>query len=369
MRLSFDRWPRIGEVYEAWWSRRLDRPLVHLFVVDPGEVSRARLGPPPPLAYTRFTGTYSQDTPVEAIVDRYDWELASRRYVADGFPHLMPNFGAGVLAALLGCRMTAGEETIWFEAEHVLPASELYLRADLQAGLHRRIAEFYRVAAAYWGTTVQLAMTDLGGTLDVIQSFLPGAQLSLDLYDRPEEIQRLIRDVHEAWWTYFDFYRRLMDGSNHGYTAWTPLLSQKSFYMLQCDFAYMIGPDMFSDFVLPELTESCARLERPFYHLDGKGQLVHLDAILAIPGLAGVQWIPGAGAPDTTQWPQVYRKIRDAGKLIQLFVNQSERGVGILDVLADQLGDLSGVALVGDIAAGREEEEARAVLERHGVSW
>ena len=66
--------------------------------------------------------------------------------------------------------------------------------------------------------------------------------------------------------------------------------------MLQRDFAYMIGPDTFDEFIVPELTASSGRLQRPFYHLDGKGELVHLDRILAIPGPAGVQWIPGDGA-------------------------------------------------------------------------
>ena len=369
MRVQFDRWPRITEVYEEWWARRLDRPLVHLVVVDPPKVAAKRLGSPPDLEYDRFTGRYHQDTPMADIVDRYDWELASRRYVADGFPAVLPNFGAGVLAALLGCRMISGDETIWFEPTTTIPAPDLALRADMDGSIHQRIAEFYRVAADFWQGQVQLAMTDLGGAMDVIQSFLPGAQLSLELYDRPGEIMRLIQEVHDAWWTYFETYQSLMEDSNRGYTAWTPLLSQTSYYMLQCDFAYMIGPDMFAEFVLPELAESCARLDRPFYHLDGKGQLVHLDSILGIPNLAGVQWIPGAGAPDTSEWPEVYKKIRDVGKHIQLFVNQSDRGVAILDVLADQLGDLRGVALVGTVAAGPEEELAREVLLRHGVPW
>ena len=394
MRLRFDRWPEVAATHESWWRGDLGRPLVNLAVVESEEETARRVGSPPDLRYTRFTGTYPATTSVESIVDRYDWELARRRYVADGFPRAWPNFGAGVLAALLGCRMLSGEETIWFEPGQATPVEKLSVWSPAGGGrgsagqavipgggatpggcgapdgpVFDRIVAFYRTALGYWDGAVQLSMTDLGGTLDVLQSFLPSAQLALELYDNPADVTRLTWEIHEAWWAHFTAFNSLIAQANPGCTAWTPLLSARPYYMLQCDFAYLIGPGMFDEFVLPELTASCARLERPFYHLDGTGQLAHLDGILEIPGLAGVQWIPGEGAPDVRHWPEVYRKIRDAGKLIQLFVDQSEAGLGILDVLADQLGSLKGVAIIGEVEVGAREEAARATLARHGVPW
>jgi hypothetical protein len=367
--VDFDRWPDTIAAYESWWTGGLGRPVANLCVIDPPEEVRRRLGAPPALDYTRFTGSYPFDVSARTIVERWDYELASRRYVADGFPSIWPNFGAGALAAMTGCRMLVREETIWFEPASVVPAAELSIAADVTSPVAGRIAEIYREAASLWGDQVQLGMTDLGGTLDVLQSFFPSERLALELYDNPDQMHRLISEVHDAWWSHFNTFRASSGKSNPGHSAWTALLSRESYYMLQCDFAYMIGPDMFDEFVLPELTASCARLDRPFYHLDGVGQLIHLDKILAMPGLAGVQWIPGDGAPDVRHWPEVYRKIRDAGKLIQLFVDQSEAGCQVLDVLADQLGGLDNTAIVGEVTAGAEEETARLVLERHGVAW
>ncbi len=82
----------------------------------------------------------------------------------------------------------------------------------------------------------------------------------------------------------------------------------------------MISPEMFARWVLPDLETCCDALEYPFYHLDGPGQLVHLDAILSIPKLRGVQWIPGAGAPPAEKWIAVLKRIRSAGKLCQVYV-------------------------------------------------
>jgi hypothetical protein len=90
-------------------------------------------------------------------------------------------------------------------------------------------------------------MTDLGGNLDILASFRPSDALLLDLYDHPEDIKRLTWQAHEAWWRYFNELNAVLRPPNPGYTAWTPIFSESPYYMLQCDFCYMIGPDMFDD--------------------------------------------------------------------------------------------------------------------------
>jgi hypothetical protein len=94
--------------------------------------------------------------------------------------------------------------------------------------------------------------------------------------------------------------------------------------MLQCDFCYMISPAMFERFVLPELVACCNKLDYSFYHLDGPGALNHLDLLLDIPKLHGIQWIPGAGKPSATNWPDLLDKIRAKGKLIQIVSSTDE---------------------------------------------
>ncbi len=206
------------------------------------------------------------------------------------------------------------EDTIWFVPSERVPAPELKLETGFESPAWKRLVSIYRTAIDYFGGSVQLGMTDLGGNLDILQSSLPGGELALALYDYPEDVKRLTWEVHDAWWTYFDELDRMLKQTNPGYTAWAPILSKDPYYMLQCDFAYMIGPEMFDEFVRSELEATCKRLARPFYHLDGAGQIPHLPSLLGIEELSGVQWIPGDGAPDTTRWPQVYRDIIEADR-------------------------------------------------------
>jgi 5-methyltetrahydrofolate--homocysteine methyltransferase len=131
--------------------------------------------------------------------------------------------------------------------------------------------------------------------------------------------------------------------------------------MLQCDFCYMIGPDMFDDLVKPELAAMCAKLTNGFYHLDGTGQLPHLDSLLQIEELKGVQWVPGEGGKPWAEWPEVYRKIRDAGKRAQVW-----GPIGDFDKLVESLGSAEGLIAFIDVPP-EEEPEALELLGKYGI--
>ena len=94
--------------------------------------------------------------------------------------------------------------------------------------------------------------------------------------------------------------------------------------MLQSDFSAMISPRMFEMFVLPDLATCCEKIDYAFYHLDGKGQINHLDLLLSLVELAGIQWIPGEGQPPPSSWLSLLKRIIDAGKLCQLYVSADE---------------------------------------------
>lgn len=343
---NWHRWERVRETAERWWAGELRRPLIHVTRKDrdPGR-------PEPATPWFKYVASYDFSISPDDILDRWDYELSKLRFFGDAFPHAWPNFGAGVVAAFLGARLEPREETCWFLPPDREESVCMDFRFDPENTWYKRVAEVSRSAVRRWEGMVQVAMTDLGGNLDILSSFRPGEKLLFDLYDHPEDIKWLTWKAHVAWWDYFKALDTIIRPANQGYTAWTPILSEEPFYMLQCDFSYMIGPDMFDEFVKPELAASCKKLDHPFYHLDGPGQLVHLDAILSIPELKGVQWIPGAGSPGVRNWPEVYRKIRDAGKLIQLFGDLDD-----LDTVVDQLGSPEGVMLIAQETEASEHE-------------
>lgn len=362
IRFDAQRWAQVQADAAAWWAGDLARPLFNLAVwgQDPGR-------PEPTLRHEGFQSFYPLDVPAEAIVDRWDYDLSRGRFIGDGFPVIWPNFGPGVAAAFLGGELQNGMDTVWFHPKGEPELADLQFRFDPNNVWLQRIADLYRAGLVRWEGLVQLGYTDIGGNLDMLASFRPGEKLLYDLYDDPHTVKRLTWELHEMWWQIYSYYTDLLQPVNPGYTAWTSIFSAEPYYMLQCDFCYMIGPEMFDEFVKPELAESCKKLTHAFYHLDGPGELPHLDSLLTIPELKGVQWVPGDGQPDVGHWPEVYRKIRDAGKLIQVFTSQYAGGLEIVDVLADQLGSAEGIVVIGSVAP-EDTDRAAEILRKYGAT-
>lgn len=105
-------------------------------------------------------------------------------------------------------------------------------------------------------------------------------------------------DPHNRWFLRLRELYEAQNAAEYGCTDWSTIYSRSPSYVLQCDFCYMIGTDMFEEFVLHTLQRDCLALTNTLYHLDGEGELRHLDRLLSIPALKAVQWVPGAGKPN-----------------------------------------------------------------------
>ena len=351
-------WSRIKASYQHWWQGTLERPLLHYTLTgyDPRRTA-------PACPDRLFDSFFADEVTADQVVDTWDYRLSGCRFAGDAFPAVWPNFGPGVAAAFLGCELENGADTVWFAGKGS-PLQETQLSFVPASRWYGRVQALVQAAMRRWQGQVQVGMTDLGGTLDIIASFRGSEPLLMDLYDVPSEVHRLVDETHEVWWRYFDELDALMRPLNPGYTAWTPILSETPYYMLQCDFAYMIGPDMFREFVVPELTRACRRLKHAFYHLDGIGQLPHLDALLEIPELVGIQWIPGAGQKHVSEWPEVLKRIQEAGKRVQIF---GYGNLDTLDILGDRLGSLKGLICIDGVPREREGEVER-LMRRFGAA-
>jgi hypothetical protein len=351
------RWTRIRDNARRWWNGELDRPLIQV-VVQNAPTDRK----PPRLAPESFQANYGLDVPPEDIIDRWDYDLSTQRFLGDAFPYCWPNFGPGVIASFLGGDMEINHDTVWFLPKKQQEIADIRWTYDSAAPWFNRIKDICRAAMRRWKGSVLFGNTDLGGNLDILSTFRPSERLLLDLVDSPEEVKRLTWDAHNLWWRYFEEIDKTLRPDNPGYSAWTSLYSEAPYYMLQCDFCYMIGPAMFDEFVKPELAASCKKLANAFYHLDGPGQLPHLDSLLRIKELKGVQWIPGSGRPDKSHWPEVYRKIHAAGKLMQMFDEFHS-----MDAVVEQIGTAKGIALIVRDLDYSQMKKAREFLKKYGV--
>jgi 5-methyltetrahydrofolate--homocysteine methyltransferase len=304
-------WSRIERDWALWWAGELDRPMV--MIENP-------IGYSLPMELTR---EFLLEKSVEEVLDHFQMFLEARQFYGDAWPKWWPNFGPGVMAGFLGGNLNCAPEThtVWFDSPERKPIEELHFSYDSDNVWWKRILALTKGAVERWGKSVSVAHTDLGGNLDILASFRTTQQLLYDVSDSAGEVKRLSKEITALWIRYYDELDAIIQKAGRGTTPWAPIWSPNRCYMLQSDFCYMISPKMFENFVLPDLAACVEHLDHPFYHLDGKGQITHLDMMLSIEKLAGIQWIPGDGAPPPEDWLPLLKRIRDAGKLCQVYVS------------------------------------------------
>ena len=306
-------WQNLSENWVSWWEGDLDRPLVML------------ASPAPRRLPEELTLEFLLQRPIDEVLDYYEARLASTNLLGDAGPRWFPFFGAGVVAAFLGAELlcTPEEGTIWFEPSRKLESYDLSGLFDPNNIWWERVRGLTKAAVDRWGDRVCVGFTDLGGNLDILASLRGSQGLLMDLLDRPEEILAACKQITQFWLQYYDELFAITQKTGRGSSPWAPIWAPGRCYMLQSDFSAMISPKMFERFVLPDLEACCQALDHAFYHLDGKGQIPHLDMLLSLNHLHGIQWIPGDGQPPPEGWIPLLKRIREGGKLCQLFVSAS----------------------------------------------
>ena len=315
IKFSEDDWQRVSQNWSAWWAGETNRPMVMI------ESLRVLF-----LNATNLSKAFLLEKPIDEVLDFFEPELEKIRYYGDAWPNWMPYFGPGIVAGFLGASVDVMPEqfTVWFDSDTRPPIEELRFRFDPDNVWWKRVKAFTERAIERWGDQVAIGHTDLGGNLDILSSFRSANQLLVELVDAPGEVDRLVREISDVWLKCYKELDYIIEKAGRGTCGWAGIWSpQGRTYMTQSDFCYMISPRMFERYVMPDLDALFGSMDHGFYHLDGKGQIAHLDLLLSMDNLAGIQWIPGAGqpTPDDDEWLPLLKRIRDAGKLCQVYVS------------------------------------------------
>jgi len=308
-------WSRLERDWTAWWNHDIRRPLVLAVRTLPTE----RVRP----VWWGGLGQIPHTIPAGAIAEEAWDEVGRTTYYGDAWPRFWMNFGPGIAAAFLGGELEPARDTVWFHPGRWKgrELSEIRPTYDPDNLWWRRVRDVTTACVDCFAGRAQVGFTDIGGNLDIAASLRDTMTLLMDCMDDPEMVGHLCRLITPLWLRYYQEQYALIQPAARGTSAWAPLWSPGRTYMLQSDFAYMIGPDRFARWVVPDLAACCTGIEHAFYHLDGIGQIRHLDHLLSVPGLRGVQWLPGDGQPeaaDPVWWP-LLKRIRDAGKLVQIY--------------------------------------------------
>jgi len=299
---------------EAFWEREIvDRPVVQFPLAKPKEEHV----PVPPSAHESLRDRWLDPAyQAQSVLA----SLSNQLYLGDTLPVAMPNLGPEVFSTFYGCPLHFGETTAWtdpvLQSWDQMDGVQLDTKSPYLAKLHELTDAFLEAGRGVFIT----GMTDWHPGGDWLAALRDPSNLAMDLITDPDRVlQMLSRGEADYALIYEVFFRKLRD-AGQPISTWLPLISDERYYVPSNDFSCMISPAMFERFVMPDLVACCDHLENGFYHLDGSGQIPHLDMLLSIERLRGIQWVPGDGAPPPDQWLDLLKRIIDGGKLCQVFV-------------------------------------------------
>lgn len=345
-----ENWEENRRRMEAYWNKEyIDRCC--LAVTAPREGGKPVFPPRKPTPVEYFS---DPQTIHEGMMNH----CAQTEFLAEAIPSRIIEFGVAAECRYFGCKPNYTPDTIWFDL--VLPEPDISL-LQYDDGPFQDLKKLTSELVSRAGHDYFVGMNDNCGIIDGLAHLRGTENLLTDMIEEPEFVHAARDKITDAWIrTQAEIFEIVKDnnlgGSSHG---WMHLWSPKRHLQLQCDYACMISPSMFEEFVLPELEDTANAFEHCTYHLDGIEQIRHLDLILSVKGIDNIQWTHVAGQPKTSESIEALQKIQAAGKGLVLIPQRDE-----LEFLMKNLSHKGLQIVVGGMKDRQEAEDLMALARK-----
>ena len=327
-------WEMSKKRYEAWWANDvLDRPVIKITAPRDGVQRRCFFVESP---------VREKWHDVDYIVEAQKDAINSTYYGGDAFAWFFPNLGTDWFCGILGADVRYTEYrpghppfeyTAW--AKPFVEDWETHTFAfDADNPTYQRGVELVRSALEASNGEYAVGFPDLIGGIDCMANIRGTENFCLDLMDYPESV--IANKMAQVWDAFKETYNRLFEviRSKQDFAPATlPVWHNGKYFCHINDFSYMVSPELFRKFVLPDVNAELDFWDASIYHLDGLGSLRHLNFLLESPKLKAIQWVPGDGQPGMEEWIPLLKKMQAAGK--SLYVNCTPgNAMALLDALS-----------------------------------
>ncbi len=357
-------WEETKARFLAWWQgENLDRPLMKVVAKRQSPLEELEESWPPKTLEDRHLE-------VDRKVINMRNYCRNHRFLAEAFPSLDINIGAGSLAVYLGLEPKFARNTVWFEQCIDDWDSWGDLKYDPENYWFKRHVALLKKAKELAKSAYFINIPDIIENLDILAAMRGTQNLCFDLIDQPDVIKKYLDQLDQLYFKYYDLMYDIVkaDDSSSSYTTfsiWGPGKVAK----VQCDFSAMISPQHFREFALPSLVKQCDRLDFSLYHLDGPDAIKHVPAVMEIEKLNALQWTPGAGQPDggDSSWYPIYDQVVAAQK--SLWIMLSTGGLADWIRATDQLVQRYGPEKLYILYPTMSESDADFLLNKAEKDW
>lgn len=346
-------WREAKERMIDWWAgKKVDRVVASLIA--------RRNGCKPHKPHGALVERYTD--PATSLANFEDW-LGRTYFGAEGFPTYQPKLGPVQMAAFLGAELVFRDETIWQSPLGLTWDDTHRITFDRNNKWWVKWCELRRAGSERARGRFLVADGEgEAGIADVMINLFGHEETLVAMIERPETVREL-RDRMLVW------VKEMLDESyqivapyQEGDIDWLHMWAPGTMKVFQCDACVMLSPQVFNDLFLEEIRRECTYVDYSFYHLDGSAEMRHLDALLSIEELDGIQWTPEPTVPSNpAHLADVWKRVQDARKKLMFFI-RPEHVRPILESIGRETVFLS-VSCEGET----EAREVLRELERIGM--
>jgi hypothetical protein len=270
----------------------------------------------------------------ELQVDLFLKSIEGRRFHGETFPVYFPNLGPDVYAAFYGAELEFGQVTSysipfvgqWDDADQLI--------LDVENEYFKKIEDLTMHALERCEGKFLVGYTDLHPGLDCVAAWRDPLQLCYDLYDYPDQVQRLADLAIADFEFIYNHFDTLLKKHGQLSVSWMGIPSYGRMHIPSCDFSALISERFFEDFGLPILQSETKSMSHNIFHVDGSGVAKHLDVILSVPEVHALQWVQGVGDNyPIMQWVPLIKDMQARGMpvIVDLSIDDLNDFIAVMD--------------------------------------
>ncbi len=315
---------RVRHRYEQYWTRTNKRAMVYIEAPrDGANWYDANLPPMDHWFNTRH------------LVASARHNLSQCVYALEGYPHVMTSLGPDLMAGILGWELHYNQSSEW-SVHRDMDISELTNLTYRQDNFYLNKMEEILTALtedARQGDYI-VGLVDLNTLLDGLAALIGPQNLCYAMVDDPAELMEAMESHFRVFKEVYNRYDRIARRFQGGSTNWLSVYSDKPWYFISLDFIVMLSDRDFTRFVEKPLRDMASFHGRNLFHLDGENAARHLDRLLAIPEITGVQvqCTPQVADP-VGFWIPHLKRILGAGKTAWIYAHTPEEVQRLMDSL------------------------------------
>jgi len=327
-----------AEAYERldafWRGKSIGRPAI---------IARAKNSS---YDYIHWDGPVLSQKQQDLCPDYYVWKwrnnLFGSHYLGEAMPMVFADHGSSItLLAVLAGGDYEYDGSAWTQPkDNILntavpkfnPNCETVIKLEQSyKAMHEMVDGF--------GLLSPPSMIDALTTLSMLHT---QESLCMSILEEPENVKSWTHDATTLYIDCYDHFYKVLSKMGHTTSsAWLGIAARGRMEAVQCDFGVMLSPEMYKEFVMPDLARITSYLDYSTYHLDGVEQMRFIDMIASLPNINAIQWNPAVFDFHPSEHMASFKRIKEFG----LSLSVSVRNIDDAKYLVKSLGS-DGLMLV-----------------------